>query len=66
MPEPPVTKLVYKILQHDGGWAYEADGTISETFASHDEAFEAARRAADVQAEPTDPGDPPEVSVQDS
>lgn len=59
-----MTKLVYKILQHDGGWAYEADGTISETFPSHDAALEAAQRAAAIQSEPTDPGDPPEVTVQ--
>lgn len=35
----------YRIVEHDGGWAYRVDGTYSETFPSHDAAFGAARRA---------------------
>ncbi len=46
--------LVYKIVEHDGGWAYRADGTFSETFASHEAACKAARRAAREQAVPGD------------
>jgi hypothetical protein len=44
-----MTKLVYHIVQHDGGWAYRVDGTYSETFPSHDAAKRAADRAAREQ-----------------
>ena len=39
----------YKIVQHDGGWAYKAEGVFSETFPSHDAAKAAAERAAGEQ-----------------
>jgi len=42
----------YKIVEHDGGWAYRVDGTYSETFPSYDSAFGAARRAACKQLRP--------------
>ena len=41
-----MSKIIYRIVQHDGGWAYRVDETFSETFASHDLAREAAERAA--------------------
>ena len=41
-----MAKVVYKIVQHDGGWAYQSAGAYSETFASHDKARRAAERAA--------------------
>lgn len=44
-----MTKVTYKIVQHDGGWAYEVDGVYSETFESHDVARRAAERAAREQ-----------------
>jgi hypothetical protein len=44
-----MTKITYKIVQHDGGWAYEVDGVFSETFESHDVARRAAERAAKEQ-----------------
>jgi Uncharacterized protein conserved in bacteria (DUF2188) len=44
--------LKYEIVKHDGGWAYRADGTYSETFRSHDAAFAAARHAAAEQRAP--------------
>jgi len=47
-----MTKVTYHIVEHDGGWAYQVDGTYSETFRSHDEAASAARRAADTIALP--------------
>lgn len=47
-----MTKLVYKIVEHDGGWAYTANGTFSEAFASHDAAVVAARLAAREQQQP--------------
>ena len=44
-----MSKLVYEIVEHDGGWAYRVDGTYSETFPSHDAARQAAERAAGEQ-----------------
>jgi hypothetical protein len=40
----------YKIVEHDGGWAYRLDDVFSETFASHDDAAKAARIAAREQS----------------
>jgi hypothetical protein len=47
-----MTKIVYEIVEHDGGWAYRVGGTYSEPFPTHDEAFQAARRAAVEQLRP--------------
>jgi hypothetical protein len=44
-----MTKVVYEIVEHDGGWAYRVDGVFSETFPSHDMARRAAERAAREQ-----------------
>ena len=44
-----MTKVVYHIVEHDGGWAYRVDGVFSETFPSHDAARKAAERAAREQ-----------------
>jgi hypothetical protein len=41
-----MTKIVYEVVEHDGGWAYKVDGTFSETFPSHEQASIAAERAA--------------------
>jgi hypothetical protein len=47
-----MTKVIYEIVQHDGGWAYRVDETYSETFQSHDSARRAAERAAKEQEVP--------------
>jgi len=47
-----MNKLVYQVLRHDGGWAYEANGTFSETFRTRDQARRAARLAASEQSLP--------------
>jgi hypothetical protein len=47
-----MTQVTYKIVQHDGGWAYEANGTFSEPFRTRDEAHAAARLAAEEQGIP--------------
>jgi hypothetical protein len=47
-----VAKIVYRIIEHDGGWAYQVDGVFSETFPSHDMARAAAQRAAAEQHVP--------------
>jgi hypothetical protein len=44
-----MTKIIYEIVEHDGGWAYRVDGVFSETFPSHDMARHAAERAAREQ-----------------
>jgi hypothetical protein len=30
--EFPMTHVTYKIVEHDGGWAYTVDGVFSEPF----------------------------------
>ena len=47
-----MTRIIYEIVEHDGGWAYRVDGVFSETFPSHDMARRAAERAAREQAVP--------------
>jgi hypothetical protein len=44
-----MTKVVYEIVQHDGGWAYRSGGVLSETFATHADALEAAQIVAQEQ-----------------
>lgn len=44
-----MSHVTYRIIEHDGGWAYTVDGSYSETFGSHDAALKAARRAAGEQ-----------------
>jgi hypothetical protein len=57
-----MTKVTYKILRHDGGWAYEANGTYSEPFRTQDEARTAAKLAAKEQAMP---GATTQISYED-
>ncbi len=45
-----MTKVIYEIVEHDGGWAYRVGEVYSETFSSHDLARKAAERAAQEQA----------------
>ncbi len=45
----------YRIVEHDGGWAYTALGVFSETYPTHDSALAAARRAIAEQAVPDRP-----------
>ena len=47
-----MSKLVYRVVRHDGGWAYQANGTFSESFRTREEARRAARLAAREQAVP--------------
>jgi hypothetical protein len=44
-----MTKIIYEIVEHDGGWAYRVDGVFSETYPSHDFARKAAEQAAQEQ-----------------
>ena len=53
----------YKIVQHDGGWAYKLGDVFSEPFASHDAAMAAAHRVAHEQ---TVPGETRYIEYQDA
>jgi hypothetical protein len=57
-----MTKIVYRIVEHDDGWSYQVDGVFSETFPSHDAARRAAQRAA---AEQHMPGETRSISWED-
>ncbi|MBS0418626.1 MAG: DUF2188 domain-containing protein [Proteobacteria bacterium] len=57
-----MAKITYEIVKHDGGWAYRANGTYSESFATHDAARKAAERAAREQLEP---GETTTISYED-
>ena len=41
--------VTYEIVEHDGGWAYKVDGVFSETFRTHQDAYDAAEMAANEQ-----------------
>ncbi len=58
-----MAKIHYRIVQHDGGWAYKLDDVFSEPFPSHDAALAAARRVA---AEQHVPGDTTRIEFQDA
>lgn len=47
-----MSKVVYELVEHDGGWGYRVGGTYSETYRDRDAAFHAARRAACKQLRP--------------
>ena len=57
-----MAKITYEIVQHDGGWAYRANGTYSEAFPTHDAARNAAERAAREQLAP---GESTPISSED-
>lgn len=50
--EFPMSHVIYKIVQHDDGWAYTVNGVFSEAFATHAAALAAAKRAAAEQRVP--------------
>jgi Uncharacterized protein conserved in bacteria (DUF2188) len=50
--EFPMSRVTYRIVEHDGGWAYTVDGVFSESYATHAAALAAARRAAAEQRVP--------------
>lgn len=47
-----MSHVTYKIVRHEDGWAYTADGTYSETFPTHVAALTAAQHAAREQRVP--------------
>lgn len=60
--EYEMTKVVYAIVEHDGGWAYKLADVFSEAFPNRDMAVAAAKAAA---AEQQVGGDDEEISFQD-
>ncbi|HEV2573848.1 DUF2188 domain-containing protein [Methylocella sp. CPCC 101449] len=44
-----MTKVVYEVVEHDGGWAYKVGDVLSETYPTHKMAHEAAAAAAQRQ-----------------
>jgi hypothetical protein len=57
-----MSTITYKIIKHDGGWAYEANGTYSEPFRTRDAARRAAKLAASEQVAP---GETAQISYED-
>ncbi|MDB5442048.1 MAG: hypothetical protein JWP86_1264 [Phenylobacterium sp.] len=57
-----MTEVVYHVVEHDGGWAYKAEGSFSETFPTREAAHRAAALAA---AEQRRPGDTAGISYED-
>jgi Uncharacterized protein conserved in bacteria (DUF2188) len=47
-----MTEVTYRIVQHDGGWAYKAEGVFSEPFPTHAAALAAAKKVAQEQRVP--------------
>ena len=47
-----MVEVTYEIVEHDGGWAYKAEGVFSETFPTHAAALKAAQAAAAEQRVP--------------
>ena len=47
-----MTDVVYRIVEHDGGWAYKVGDVFSEPFPTHAAALSAAKRAAQEQRTP--------------
>lgn len=58
-----MTKVVYEVVEHDGGWAYKFNKVFSETFPTHAAALEAATKAA---AEQRVPGPTEVIQFEDS
>ncbi|HUW79783.1 MAG TPA: DUF2188 domain-containing protein [Acidocella sp.] len=47
-----MAKIHYKVVPHDGGWAYKLGDVFSETFRTYEAALKTARRVAAEQHVP--------------
>ena len=56
-------KLHYRVVPHDGGWAYRSDDGFSEPFPDKASALAAARRVAQEQRVP---GETTRIEYQDA
>ncbi|GJD48245.1 hypothetical protein OPKNFCMD_0962 [Methylobacterium crusticola] len=57
-----MARVTYRIVEHDGGWAYKVGDVFSETFPNRQAAHTAAERAA---AEQRAPGEDGVISYED-
>jgi hypothetical protein len=57
-----MSDMNYKVMKHDGGWAYVVNGTYSESFPTREAARKAAKLAASEQ---TEPGETTQISYED-
>jgi hypothetical protein len=48
-----MNKLTFKIVKHDDGWVYQANGALSQNFPIREAARKAARLAASAAGETT-------------
>ena len=58
-----MARIHYRIVQHDGGWAYKLGDVFSESFPTHELAARAARAVA---AEQRIPGEVAYIQYQDA
>lgn len=58
-----MTKVIYEVVEHDGGWAYKFNKVFSETYPTHAAAHAAAEKAA---AEQRVPGKTEAIQFEDS
>lgn len=47
-----MSTITYRIVEHDGGWAYKLGDVFSETFPTREAALEVAKRVAAEQRVP--------------
>ena len=47
-----MSEVHYRVVEHDGGWAYKLGDVYSETYPTHDAALAAAHGVAKAQGEP--------------
>ena len=57
-----MSQITYKVVKHDGGLAYQANGTFSEAFRTREAARKAAKLAASEQSAP---GESANISYED-
>jgi hypothetical protein len=58
-----MSHVTYRVVRHEDGWAYTANGVFSEAFPTHSAALQAARRVA---AEQQAPGSTEAIEYEDA
>jgi hypothetical protein len=51
-----LAEITYRVVEHDGGWAYKVGDVFSEPFTTREDALQAAHRAASEQQVPGETG----------
>ncbi len=57
-----MARVHYKVVPHDGGWAYMLKGAFSEPYVTRQDALAAAQKVA---AEQRTPGDTTDIEYED-